>query len=157
ALVLSGVLELVGTATAVGMLAATLRSGPPLDARSGLRPVLPFFAVAFASLLAALTANLIGLWLADPVVPPWLDRAVVLIALAGFLVPVAVGMSMRTFPLYFRTRLPRLALIRVGLAAWAGGLTLRLGEVDLGAPVQSVGALLFVLGLGVFARRVPRP
>jgi uncharacterized protein involved in response to NO len=154
---LSGVLELAGALTAIGMLVATLRSGPPLDTRSGLRPVLPFFAVAFGSLLVALAINLIGLFGGEALVAGGYDRAVVLLGLEGFLVPVTVGMSMRTFPLYFRTPLPCVGVVQAGLVLWGVGLLSRLGGVPLAELVQAGGVLLFVVGLRVFASPVPRP
>ena len=157
ALVLSGVLELFAVVAVVGMLIATLRTGPSLGTRAGLRPVLPYFAVAFSSLLLALAVNAHGLWVGAGLVPGWHDRVVVLLGLEGFLVPVAVAMSMRIFPLYFRTQLPRIGAMQAGLEAWILGLLLRLADIDLGSIVQAVGAGLFLIGLGVFAPRVPRP
>lgn len=157
ALILSGIFELVATCVVVGILVATLRSGPPVKTRAGLQAVLPYFAVAFSSLLIALAVNAHGLWIGAGLVPGWHDRVVVLLGLEGFLVPVAVAMSMRLFPLYFRTRLPRIGAMHAGLGAWIVGLLLRLAGVDLGSIVQAVGAGLFLLGLGVFAPRVPRP
>src|SRR5581483_8526243 len=61
ALAVAAVAELAGA-----LVAATLRRGPPLAARAGLRPVLPFFVVGFASLLLALAANLLGLLRVGP-------------------------------------------------------------------------------------------
>ena len=157
ALVLSGVLELFAVVAVVGMLIATLRTGPSLGTRAGLRPVLPFFAIAFSSLPLALAVNAYGLWLGSGLVPGWHDRVSVLLGLEGFLVPVAVAMSMRLFPLYFRTRLPRIGAMHAGLGVWIVGLLLRLADFDLGPIIQAVGAGLFLIGLGVFAPRVPRP
>jgi uncharacterized protein involved in response to NO len=157
ALVLSGALELGGAALAIGLLVATLRAGAALASRAGLRPVLPFFAVAFAALLAGLTANLWSLWSVSALRSDLAGRAVVLLGLEGFLIPVAVAMSMRTFPLYFRTRLPRNGPMQAGLAAWTAGLLLRLAGLDLGPAVQAGGLGLFALGLSVFAPRLPRP
>ena len=77
--------------------------------------------------------------------------------LEGFLVPVAVGMSMRTFPLYFRTPLPSVGVVQAGLAFWAVGLLLRLGALPAAELAQAGGVLLFVVGLRVFARPAPRP
>jgi uncharacterized protein involved in response to NO len=154
----SGVLELAGVAIVVGLLLATARLTPPLDARGAIRPVMPFFALAFASLLVALSVNMVGLLLADGgLVPTWADRWTAVLGLEGFLVPVAVAMSMRTFPLYFRTRLPRLGLMRAGLLAWGAGLAVRLAGLGPGASLQAAGVVAVVVGLGVFARREPRP
>jgi uncharacterized protein involved in response to NO len=159
-LVLSGVAELAGAVVVIGMLAVTARNGPPLDARAGLRPVLPFFALGLASLLAALAVGALGLAAVDAngLVDGRLDAFAVRLALEGFLVPTAVGMSMRTFSLYFRTHLPRLGTMRVGLALWVGGPLLDVaGGEPLGLAAQAAGVACWVIGLGVFGRRQPRP
>jgi hypothetical protein len=131
--------------------------------------VLPFLASAFVAFGLALGLNLAGLLAAartpGPIVPGWLNRPAVLLALHGFLVPVAVAMSARLFPLYFRTPLPALRILRAGLACALAGLALRLAGEPLGSPIvaavgrlaQALALALLVLGLGVFAPRRPLP
>ena len=53
----SGVLELAGASLALWMLAWMLRSDPPGRTRTGLRPVLPFFASAFIALCVGLRSH----------------------------------------------------------------------------------------------------
>ena len=169
ALVASGALELAGVAVALGLLVLTARRGPSPAAREGFRAVLPFLATAFAGLGLALGLNLAGLLAAaragQPVIPARLDRPAVLLALHGFLVPVAVAMSARLFPLYFRTPLPQPRVLRAGLGCALAGLALRLAGESLDAPLvaavgrlaQALALILFILGLGVFASRRPLP
>ncbi|HZQ98199.1 MAG TPA: NnrS family protein [Chloroflexota bacterium] len=159
ALAVAAVAELAGALVAVGLLAATLRRGPPLAARAGLRPVLPFFVVGFASLLLALAANLLGLLRVGPggLVDPPLDGLLAQLGLDGFVVPIAVGMSMRTFPLYFRTHLPYQGPMHAGLALWVVGMLLSLAGWPHGLIGQAAAAALWLHALGVFAPREPRP
>jgi uncharacterized protein involved in response to NO len=137
--------------------------------RTGLWPVLPFFASAFVAFWLALGANLVGLVAAalagDAVVPAWADGLTMELAFYGFLVPVSVAMAARTFPLFLRTPLPNLPVLRAGLALLLAGLALRVGgELADAVPVAGLGGLcvaaafaLFVLALGVFASRRPLP
>jgi uncharacterized protein involved in response to NO len=155
---LSGALELAGGALALGMLAATGRRGRPLRDATGLLPVLPYLVLAFTSFLAALALNLGGLlasgppasgvpWL--PLVPaPW-DPLLVHLGLLGFLVPISLAMSVRTFPLYLRVRVPNSVSLQVTLAVLVVGLGLQLAaiggglrEVDALARLLEGGALL---------------
>lgn len=157
----SGPLELAGAWLAVAMLICTWRQGPPLAQRAGLRPVLPFFAVGFGGLLAALAMNAVGLVLAavagELLVAGAFDTWTVGLTLEGFLLPVAVGMSMRLFPLYFRTRPPNVPVAQAGLGLWEAGLLARLAGFGGGALVQAVAVMALVAGLGVFGRRTPLP
>ncbi|HEY7063766.1 MAG TPA: hypothetical protein VII06_19965 [Chloroflexota bacterium] len=149
---LSGALELGGAALAVGMLVATGRRGRPMRDATGLLPVLPYLVLAFSSVLVALALNLAGLlasgpppagapWL--PLVPaPW-DPVLVHLGLVGFLVPISLAMSVRTFPLYLRVRVPSTGVLRATLAVLALGLALRLGAAAGGlAELDAVGRLL---------------
>ncbi|HZS88066.1 MAG TPA: NnrS family protein [Chloroflexota bacterium] len=165
----SGVLELVAVSLAVWLLAQTVRRGPPLQARKGLRPVLPFFLTSFGALWLALVVNLIGLLSmveqGQTLVAEQADRLTRHLALYGFLVPVAIAMAERTFPLFLRTRLSNLDLLRGGLLLLAAGLILRLaadstglhGVGGLGKLETGVALLLFVLASGIFAPRRPLP
>jgi uncharacterized protein involved in response to NO len=172
-LVGSGGLELAWASLVLAVLVETLRCGPPLRSRAGLWPVPPFFLVAFAAYWSVLALNLPGLALADGAFPPeWADRSVELLALYGFLLPVAVARSARTFPLCNRTPLPQLpalraglAALRAGLAALLAGLALRLyGDLAGGDRVAGLGALglagacaLCILALGIFGPRRSLP
>jgi uncharacterized protein involved in response to NO len=151
---LSGLLELAGAGVAIGMLVATARRGQPLAERGGLVPVLPYLAFAWTSLGAALVLNLIGLALLTPslgpsAVPwsplmpsPW-HALTVHLGFLGFLVPISIAVSVRTFPLYLRVRVPRTGLLWAALAALVAGLVLRLAAVVVAPPAaEALGRLL---------------
>lgn len=164
----SGLLEIAGAALAIAELALLARRGPPLHAQSRLWPLLPFFISAFTTLWLALAVNVLGLVAAvrgGGLVPDRIDEITIQLAFYGFLLPIAVAMSERTFPLFLRTPVPDMRLLRGGLALLLAGLATRLGgEVaDVPAAVGLgqlglAGALgLFVLALGLFAPRRPLP
>ena len=143
ALAASGLLEFAAATLAVGSLAATARGGPPLRQRPGLAPVLPYLIAAFAALWLALAANAVvtfdsalGL---HPLIAAAADNLVVQIGLAGFLVPVSVAMSARSFPLFLWLRVPSRSAMRLSLMPFIVGLALRWWG-DLGGP--AAGALL---------------
>ncbi len=168
-LLVSGVLELAGASLALALFARTLRRGPPARERGGFRQVAPFVLTAFGAFWLALTLNLLaliggvaggGVLSGGP-----LHRAAILLALHGFLLPIAVAMSARLFPLYFRTPLPDVRLLHAGLALALTGLALRLAGAGGGAAhaagwgrlLQALAFGLFILALGVFAPRRPLP
>ena len=165
----SGALELAGASLALRVLAQTLRSGPPLAEHRAVRSVLPFFLAAFGAFWLALVANALGVMAAalsaGALVPAEWGLLTVQLACYGFLVPVSVAMSARTFPLYFRTPLPRMRMLHLGLLSLLAGLALRTGgELTGTEAAASAGGLLqaaavgaFVVGLGVFAPRRPLP
>jgi uncharacterized protein involved in response to NO len=165
----SGVLELLGATLVLAAVARLPRQGPPLATRDGFRAIWPLVLTAFCSCWLALALNLAGLvglvrsgatLIAAP-----LDRATIDLTFYGFLLPMAVAMSARLFPLYFRTPPVDPRALRVGLALAGAGLALRLGGdigqhptvAGLGRLLQAGGLALFVLALGIFARRRPSP
>lgn len=168
-LVASGALELAGATLALGLLVRTMRAVSAVRPIADFRSVLPFFAIAFAAFWLALGANLAGLAGAasagNALVPHAVDRLTTQLGFHGFLVPVSVAMSARTFPLYLRTRPPKSGPLRFGLALLLAGLALRIaGEVGTAPTIGGLGALAqaaalgaFVLALGVFAPRRPLP
>jgi uncharacterized protein involved in response to NO len=154
----SGLLELAGASLAVGMLAATLRRGPALQQRAGIVPVLPYLVLAFASLWLSLALNLAGLVSAASagaalVAAPW-QPLLLQLGLVGFLVPVCLAVSVRTFPLYLRVRVPPTRGLWAVWAVLLAGLVLRLAAllgaplaVDGGGQLLQGGALLAAAGL----------
>jgi uncharacterized protein involved in response to NO len=162
-------LELVGATLALGLLARTMRAVSVGRPAAELRAVLPFFVAAFAAFWLALGANLVGLVGAasagSALVPQTVDRLTIQLAFHGFLVPISVAMSARTFPLYLRTPPPRSGPLRFGLALLLAGLALRIaGEAGSAPAIGGLGQLAqaaalgtFVLALGVFAPRRPLP
>ena len=165
---LASILELAGATLGIGILVATGRRGGPIGTRAGLVPVLPLIATSFVALWIALALNAIGALL--PGVPPGLlpanlDTAIVQIGFTGFLVPIAIAISARTFPLYFWTPVPATRWLWGELAALIAGLMLRLIGIWGAAPALTTlglflegGALLgFIVSLGVLHRRGSPP
>lgn len=166
---LSAALELAGVTLALVMLVETLGGRAPARKGTALRPIAPFLALAAASLWLGLAANLVGTAVAlgrgEALLPSWIDRLVVDLAFLGFLVPMSVAMSVRTFPLYFQTSPPRerllltgLGLLVIGLGARLAGDAVGAGELAGDGRLVAAGALvLFPVGLGLFDRRRPLP
>ncbi len=169
ALALSGLLELAGASLAIWLLGSTMRSGLAARKHTEMRAVIPFFATSFAGLWIALAVNAVALIRAAAsgraLVTPSTDRTVLVIAFYLFLIPVAVAMAVRTFPLYFRTPAPKQRLLRAGLALLLAGAALRVtGDEANRQTVSGAGQILlalaivaFVVGLGLLARRLPLP
>lgn len=169
ALLCSGALECAGATVALAVLRSCLGDGPPLRSRAGLWPVLPFFVTAFSAYWAALAVNLAGLTTllhSTAVLPPdWATVIVTQGALYGFVVPIAVGMSERTFPMFFRTRRPLFPVLRGALAVLLAGMPARIAGTlsgstlpeALGGLAEAGACVAFVVALGVFAPRRPLP
>jgi uncharacterized protein involved in response to NO len=148
---LSGALELAGATLAVGMLLATMWHGPALAERSALAPVVPYLALAFGSFWVALALNLVGLaalappaggvaW--APLVGGPEQPLLVHLGLVGFLVPICLAVSVRTFPLYLRVRVPATRGLGLAFALLVAGLALRLAAVLGGWLVAESGGWL---------------
>lgn len=169
ALVLSAMFELVGATLAITLLVRTFRQHAVQKKRVDQGPVFAFFLVAFASFWLALAANAIGLSLSSrdaiAVMPAGMDSLTVELTLFGFLIPVAVAMSSRTFPLHFQTLPPRNRLLVTGLAVLIAGLGLRMtGDLTdtpvaggLGRITVAAALLLFCIGLRIFGKRRALP
>jgi uncharacterized protein involved in response to NO len=165
-LVLSGALELAALLGVVSALGLTLFGRPGMRQRSALWGVAPLISGAFLSLgLSAVVnfANTIALAYpsAAGIIPYMGDQANVTLGLFGFLVPLALGMSARTLPMYagldpFPRRMlwPLAGLWYAGLAlslislaaavAWLGGL----GDLLMGAAlIVFIGGFIRALAL----------
>lgn len=161
----SGLLELVAGTLALAILGHTFGRAPALHDRAAVWAIVPFFVVAFCAFWLALLVNLIGLAMSahsgTMMIPGRIDHMTNELALYGFLIPIAVAMSARTFPLALRTPTPHLRPLRAGLALGLAGLALRLiGElaehsvvVSVGQLLQAIALVMFAFGVGVFARR----
>jgi uncharacterized protein involved in response to NO len=126
---LGGLLMLAGAGTALSMLLATCRAGPPLAERPALRQVLPLLAAGFGAFLFALALNAaLGLLAAaagTPLLPAPGAGLVAEALLLGFLVPVSLAVSTRFFPLYLGLRPAPPAGLRAALGLLLAGLALR--------------------------------
>ena len=164
--VLSGPLTLGGALAGLALLGRTALRGPALRTRAGFRQVAPLLAAGGTAFLLFHGLNALGTLTAGGaapwVVPPALDAAAVRLALLGWLVPVAVAFSARSFPLFLWTRPPRrwvlqggLALLLLGLALSLAGVTA--GGLSPGPLLEGVALLGFVHALNVLAPRVSPP
>jgi uncharacterized protein involved in response to NO len=112
----SAILEVAGLSLGLGLLLATARGAPSLAVRAGFVQVLPFLATAFIGFWLVVLVNLVAVVVAvqsgSGVVPPGLDGLAVLLALQGFLVPIAVAIGARTFPLHIPSPQPSLPVQR---------------------------------------------
>lgn len=159
----SGVLEFLAITLAVGVLLATAARGPALAQRAGLLPVLPYLATAFASAWLALAINaaavLQAALISGPALPYALDSATVHLGLVGFLVPVSVAVSARTFPLFLWLRLPSTTLLSGAFLPFLLGLVIRSTGIAAGQlQLQAVGQLLegaSMVAFGVALQVVP--
>lgn len=163
----SSAAELSGVTLALIVLGRTFAAGPPVAARAGYAGVRPFVVVAFASLWLSLALDLLGLLVqagnSPNALSAWAHIASLDVAFTGFLVPIGVAMSVRTFPLYFRARLPDQRMLRLGLGLSVAGLGLRLLGRLAGMPelvgVSEVAGGLALAGLAqgtmIFAARRP--
>jgi uncharacterized protein involved in response to NO len=153
---LGGSLELAGAGLVVAALARTARRGPPLRTRAGLRQVLPYLVLAFASLLLALSAGIAasaaGPLGASPDTAQALRDAAVHLGIVGFLVPVSIGVSARSFPLFLWTPPPSARGLRLAFWALLSGLALSVAGILAGSPALAVaGTALEGASLLVFA------
>ena len=102
-LLVSGILECVALVGAVLLLGLTARRGPPLATRPAFGSALPFMATACCALGVAGMVNLVNVVSASTtagLVPQAGDDLNVILGLFGFLVPMALAMSVRSLPMY---------------------------------------------------------
>jgi uncharacterized protein involved in response to NO len=134
--VLSGPLTLGGALAGLAMLGRTALRGPSLGARAGFRQVALLLAAGGTAFLLFHGLNALGTLSAGGaapwLVPPALDGAAVRLALLGWLVPVAVAFSARSFPLFIWTRPPRVRALQGSLALLLLGLGLSLAGAGAG-------------------------
>lgn len=100
ALVSSGALEFIALCGIVLLLVLTFLRGPALNKRPAFIATLPFIACAYLSLALAALVNLINLSITSGLVAPVGDLLCVTLGLFGFLIPMALGMSARSLPMY---------------------------------------------------------
>ncbi|HEX8037087.1 MAG TPA: hypothetical protein VF510_24740 [Ktedonobacterales bacterium] len=103
-LIVSGVLEALAFGLVLLSAGTTFRHGLPLAKRPALLKIIPFLAIAFASLGLAAIVNLIDMFDAARTAPGIVlnpgDTLNVTLGLFGFFVPVALAMSAQALPMY---------------------------------------------------------
>lgn len=160
----SGAMEAGAAALAIAVLVSTLAHGPPIRSRAGMPRILPFLAPAFlcfaiASFVNAglvITAAMAG----EATVSPWGDRLVVELLLHGFAVPISLGISVQTLPLFLRLPATKTPVVQTAGVAYLVSVLLRAAGTASSTPALSnagiiAGAVIviaFVLWLDVVLR-----
>jgi len=128
----SGILELVGVALVMTMLRASFRRARPLTPSAPIVPVRPYLATAFASLAVAtlLDATLSAATAlhGEFLFPSGLDDALTHLTIYGFILPVALALSVRNLPLFMRLAFPPNRELLPILIFYVLGLVLRLAS-----------------------------
>lgn len=131
----SGVIELIGAILIFAMATATLRAARPLGPDAPIRPVVPFLAIAGTSFaLAAILNAVLSITAAFSnsflFSPSW-DAALTHLLIYGFIIPLAIAMSVRNLPLFMRLATPpKRELLPLSLG-YVTGLILRLaGQLE---------------------------
>lgn len=123
---LSNIFELIGIALIMTMLVPTFRRARPLGPDAPIIPVRPYLVTAFVSFALATILNLALSFSAREIFPADWDNTLTHLMLMGFVVLIALTMSMRTVPLFMRlTTPPKYALTPI-LAVYVVGLVLDL-------------------------------
>jgi uncharacterized protein involved in response to NO len=139
----SGVLECLALLGIAALLGLTFRRGPALSKRPAFLATLPFIACAFLSLALAALANVVNLWTTTGIVAATGDLLFVTLGLFGFLLPMALGMSARSLPIYGGLEaFPPCLLFALALVYSAGLLALCASLVSGWSRLESLGELL---------------
>jgi hypothetical protein len=168
--VAGSIAELAGAAALLVMLAGAFRSAFPLRQSAAIRPVLPLLIAGFTSLLLLLAGSSLATFEAARAGGALLDarhsRELTLVGFYGFLVPISIAMSIRLFPLYFRTQPARILIALTGLGLLLCGLLLRLlddaGKIratgGTGRTLILLAVLCFAMSVRIFEprRQLPR-
>lgn len=152
-LLLGALLQCLGATGALAVLGQTLRAGPPLDWRGGLRSVLPFLAVGFGALWLALLGNLVlcaaTIRGGASAFAPGFDQADVDALLLGFALPIGMGFAARLLPIYLGTEVIADAPLRALALACGLGAVARVAADLGGGPTATIlgDALLGAAGV----------
>ncbi|MBI4788706.1 MAG: hypothetical protein HY782_16865, partial [Chloroflexi bacterium] len=156
ALALSGIVELIGAALVGMMLVSSFRRARPLAPDAPILPVRLYLATALASFALATILNaalaidtaLRGSCLYLAV---WND-ALTHLMIMGFIIPIALALSIRKLPLFVRLAFPPSRRLTPILASYVAGLVLRLTEQLFGIQVGGLGDMLEGGALLAFSR-----
>jgi hypothetical protein len=166
--VLSALMELAGLGLFMGGLIkgrvmADSIQGPERFSRAALQ----WFGVA---LLLNLGATLYLAIQSSSVVPDWLDRALLVVELFGFITAMIFGVNARNLPLFMRVKaapseklLPVLRLLPVAVILCAAGQAVAVAAPDAGRELAALGwvglltcAALYVRAIGLLGRERAR-
>jgi uncharacterized protein involved in response to NO len=99
-LVGSGILQCLALSGIVLLLVLTFLQGPALAKRPAFGSTLPLIACSLGCLGLAGIVNLVNLCQTQAIVPVMGDQLFVTLGVFGFLLPMALGMSARSLPMY---------------------------------------------------------
>jgi uncharacterized protein involved in response to NO len=171
---LSGAFELAGTFLVFTMLATTFRRAGPLGAQAPIVPVRPYLATALVSLSLATVLNAalsIDAAISKSLIFPsdW-DEILVHLMVFGFIIPIAMSLSVRNLPLFMRLAMPPRGELLPLFIAYVTGLFLQLAALvahmfvsdlsatrlsGLGSIFEYCALIVFVWMLDVILRRKP--
>ncbi len=163
--VVGALAELAGAASLLVMLDDSFRSTLPLRPDAAIRQVLPFLLAGLVALLVFLGGSAlatIDVARNDIVlINARQSNDLALVGLYCFLTPISIGMSIRIFPLYFRTRPARYRMAQIGLGLLLSGLLFRRLDTGIsptaGRTLILLASVMFVLALRVLEPRRPLP
>ena len=161
---LSGATELVGVALFITMIVSSFRRARPLSPDAPIKPVRPFLALAMVSLFISTILNAIlssYSALSDlSVFPSSFDDVLTHLMIYGFIIPMAMALSVRNLPLFMRLAsppkrglVPLFILYVIGLACRLIGQLEHGFWLPLGEIIENATLLVFIWQLDVIFRR----
>lgn len=171
-LAVSGVAEFAGAVLILVMLASSFRRARPLAPDAPIIPVRHYLALGLGSFMAASLLNaLLAAFTAIQgsfLYPFVWDQALIHIMIMGFVIPIALALSIRSLPLFMRLGFPPRDQLTPLLGIYVGGLVLQVsGELieqlfgvgwgarmgGLGIGIEAAALLVFIWWLDVLSRR----
>jgi uncharacterized protein involved in response to NO len=169
----SGVLELAGIGLIITMLVASFRRARRLTPSAPILPVRPYLATALVSLGAATILNAVlsmrTALLGGFIFPSDLDNALNHLMIYGFILPIALALSIRNLPLFMRLAFPPNRALFPILISYVAGMLFRLTggleqtfSIDpaaaarlggLGALLEGSALLIFIWEFDILLRR----
>lgn len=161
-LIMSGVTECVAVLGTIALLGTTFLQGPPLSSRPAFQGTFPLMAVAFCSLGLASIVNLVNVVQASAaagLIGETGDYLNVTLGLLGFLLPMALAMSVRSLPMYAGLEaFPSSAIRSLSLVYIVGLALMCLSKLLTIAPVWLEGSGMLLVGgvlllfIGIFLK-----
>src|SRR5579884_704213 len=142
-LVGSGIMQCLALSGVVLLLVLTFFEGPALAKRPAFGSTLPLIACSLGCLELAAIVNLINLWQTQSIVPAMGDQLFVTLGVFGFLLPMALGMSARSLPMYAGLdAFPPRQLLSLAFAYIAGLLLFCAGILINWLAIEGAGMIL---------------
>lgn len=132
-LALSGIFELLGAFLVMTMIVSSFRHARTPGPDAPILPVRPYLATAFVSFIAAILLNaMLSISTAlrgNYLFPSDLNDVLIDLLIAGFILPLALALSIRNLPLFMRLAFPPQRELLPILISYVIGLALRLAFV----------------------------